>query len=71
MSTVYIYRGYYIRSKAVSTVVISFVEEHHSGAQIVSLGAGFDTTYFRLHSERKLSSCKYFEVYDRVGRHYK
>ena len=56
-------RGYYVRAKALSTVVTSFVQQNNSGCQVVSLGAGFDTTYFRLHTEGQLSSCKYFEVY--------
>ena len=55
-------RGYYVRAKAITTVVTSFVEQHQFITQILSLGAGFDTTYFRLHNEGRLSSCKYFEV---------
>jgi O-methyltransferase involved in polyketide biosynthesis len=42
-------RGYYARVAAVQTLVSQFLD-HVKGnkAQIVSLGAGFDTTYFRM-----------------------
>lgn len=32
--------------------------------QIISFGAGFDTSYFRLFAEGKLDHCKYFEVHE-------
>lgn len=56
-------RGYYIRAKAINCVVTTFIEHHPLGkTQVLSLGAGFDTTFFRLHNEGKLPSCRYFEV---------
>lgn len=30
--------------------------------QMISLGAGFDTTFFRMQTEGLLSKCKVFEV---------
>lgn len=62
-SPLYFYRGYYVRAKALSTVVTLFIEQYPSGCQVLSLGAGFDTAYFRLHTDGKVSSCKYFEVH--------
>ena len=56
-------RGYYIRAKAINCVITTFIEHHHAEkTQVVSLGAGFDSAYFRLHNEGKLHSCRYFEV---------
>ena len=43
-------RGYFVRMKAIDLVVSTFICEIVSSsckAQIVSLGAGFDTLYFR------------------------
>ena len=48
--------------KAVDHVVASFLEENSQNSQIVSLGAGFDTTYWRLQSKGLTASSKYFEV---------
>uniref|UniRef100_A0A8C4QQS5 tRNA wybutosine-synthesizing protein 4 n=2 Tax=Eptatretus burgeri TaxID=7764 RepID=A0A8C4QQS5_EPTBU len=57
-------RGYYVRSKAVDAVIRSFlaVTEDKSPRQILSLGAGFDSTYFRLKAEGLLSGVTMFEV---------
>lgn len=42
-------RGYYIRHKAVDTILTSFISTNPGALkQIVSLGAGFDTAFFRL-----------------------
>lgn len=59
------YRGYYIRAKAIEFVITGFLEECASlgsDAQIVSLGAGFDTLYFRFKDLLLRSKCKVFEV---------
>jgi tRNA wybutosine-synthesizing protein 4 len=54
-------RGYYIRMKAVQHIITSFLQEARNGSlaptpaaqpiQIVSLGAGYDTLYFRLRQQ--------------------
>jgi len=55
-------RGYYARVAAFDQAVEEFLElTSKSKPQIVSLGAGFDTTFFRLKSQNKHPS-KYFEV---------
>lgn len=43
-------RGYYIRMKAIEDVLHSFVKTS-GNKQIISLGAGFDTLYFRLYEQ--------------------
>ena len=63
-------RGNYARSMAMQTVVERFLtldSEDCKKRQIVSLGCGFDTLYFRLAAYRgdlleKLESFRYFEV---------
>uniref|UniRef100_UPI00358E4E08 tRNA wybutosine-synthesizing protein 4 isoform X2 n=1 Tax=Myxine glutinosa TaxID=7769 RepID=UPI00358E4E08 len=57
-------RGYYVRSKAVDTVIRSFlaITEDKSLRQVLSLGAGFDSTYFRLKAEGLLNGVTMFEV---------
>lgn len=40
-------RGYYARVAAIRASLASFLSSHH-GSQIVSFGAGFDSTYFML-----------------------
>ena len=40
-------RGYYIRTKAIDSLIRAFLLAEGS-KQIISVGAGFDTTYFRL-----------------------
>lgn len=49
-------RGYYIRAKAVDTVIRRFIAAvpPSTPLQIVSLGAGFDTLYFRLRTAELL-----------------
>ena len=45
-------RGYYIRHKVVDTILTSFVcTNNKTPKQIVSLGAGFDTAFFRLSQQ--------------------
>lgn len=48
-------RGYYVRMKAVETLVLSFLQTD-GPKQIVSIGAGFDTLYFRLRSNEMLKN---------------
>ena len=60
-------RGHYARSMAIQTVAERFltqVEGLPAARQIVSLGCGFDTLYFRLRSaSRATTDClRYFEV---------
>ncbi|XP_030643412.1 tRNA wybutosine-synthesizing protein 4 [Chanos chanos] len=57
-------RGYYVRWKAVDHCVKQFLVNTKSciRRQILSLGAGFDSLYFRLHSEGPLEGMVVFEV---------
>ncbi|XP_026888835.2 tRNA wybutosine-synthesizing protein 4 isoform X2 [Electrophorus electricus] len=57
-------RGYYVRWKAVDHCVKQFlhVTDSCSRRQILSLGAGFDSLYFRLHAEKALQRAVVFEV---------
>ncbi|XP_035689312.1 tRNA wybutosine-synthesizing protein 4-like [Branchiostoma floridae] len=56
-------RGYYIRAKAIDHVLKSFLSAHQGiKTQLVSLGAGFDSTYFRLKSEGLLENTVFYEV---------
>ncbi|XP_054713034.1 tRNA wybutosine-synthesizing protein 4-like [Uloborus diversus] len=60
-------RGYYVRFKAMEQVLKSWFLQIKSKAveanQIISLGAGFDTTYFRLRKHNELlTGTKYIEV---------
>ena len=57
-------RGYYIRCKAISAAVVNFIgqTDFDSTRQIISLGAGYDTTFFRLQKQGLMKNIKYFEV---------
>lgn len=57
-------RGYYVRWRAVDHCVRRFLEitAHCSKRQILSLGAGFDSLFFRLHSNGVLSRAVVLEV---------
>ncbi|XP_076857570.1 tRNA wybutosine-synthesizing protein 4 isoform X2 [Brachyhypopomus gauderio] len=57
-------RGYYVRWKAVDHCVKQFlhVTETCARRQILSLGAGFDSLYFRLHADKALERAIVFEV---------
>ncbi|XP_072179153.1 tRNA wybutosine-synthesizing protein 4-like [Diadema setosum] len=56
-------RGYFIRAKAIDDSLHKFLHTfHHRKNQIISLGAGFDSTYFRLHHEGALSSTSFYEI---------
>ena len=54
--------GYYIRAKAIDHTLRTFLKSTNSPCQIVSLGAGFDTSYFRLKKLGMLDDCKFVEV---------
>ncbi|XP_042282213.1 tRNA wybutosine-synthesizing protein 4 [Thunnus maccoyii] len=57
-------RGYYVRWRAVDHCVKRFLQitENCPVRQILSLGAGFDSLYFRLHAEGALDRAVVFEV---------
>ncbi|KAI9907546.1 hypothetical protein PsorP6_016223 [Peronosclerospora sorghi] len=61
-------RGYYARVAAVESLVRKFLtagantNETHAKKQVVILGAGLDTMYFRLKSSEALTTCEYFEL---------
>ncbi|KAM3861873.1 LOW QUALITY PROTEIN: tRNA wybutosine-synthesizing protein 4 [Diretmus argenteus] len=57
-------RGYYVRWRAVDHCVRRFLQvtENCSRRQILSLGAGFDSLYFRLHAEGVLDRAMVFEM---------
>ncbi|XP_063743083.1 tRNA wybutosine-synthesizing protein 4 isoform X2 [Eleginops maclovinus] len=57
-------RGYYVRWRAVDHCVKKFLQvtENCPKRQILSLGAGFDSAYFRLHAEEALDRAVVFEV---------
>lgn len=46
-----IHRGYYARVKGVETFIRKFLKKAGGDAQIINLGAGFDTLYWRLKDE--------------------
>lgn len=61
-------RGYYARSASIAFIVEKFIESHPEG-QVISLGAGYDTLYWRLKENNLLdcdgepkTSIKYVEV---------
>ncbi|XP_029314257.1 tRNA wybutosine-synthesizing protein 4 [Cottoperca gobio] len=57
-------RGYYVRWRAVDHCVRRFlhITEDCPKRQILSLGAGFDAAYFRLHADEALDRTVVFEV---------
>ncbi|XP_069052575.1 tRNA wybutosine-synthesizing protein 4 [Lepisosteus oculatus] len=57
-------RGYYVRWKAVDHCVREFLRGTAGSTrrQVLSLGAGFDSLYFRLHSAGALEGCVVFEL---------
>ncbi|XP_076350875.1 tRNA wybutosine-synthesizing protein 4-like isoform X6 [Tachypleus tridentatus] len=57
-------RGYYIRAKAMERMFHQFLQTLFGFPvkQIISLGAGFDTSYFRLKSEKFLCDSTFIEV---------
>ncbi|XP_077392578.1 tRNA wybutosine-synthesizing protein 4 isoform X1 [Festucalex cinctus] len=57
-------RGYYVRWRAVEYCVRTFLQvtQHCAKRQILSLGAGFDSLYFRLYGDAALNKAVVFEV---------
>uniref|UniRef100_A0A7N9AWE5 tRNA wybutosine-synthesizing protein 4 n=1 Tax=Mastacembelus armatus TaxID=205130 RepID=A0A7N9AWE5_9TELE len=57
-------RGYYVRWRAVDHCVRRFlhITENCPKRQVLSLGAGFDSLYFRLHADGALDRAVVFEV---------
>ncbi|XP_051878135.1 leucine carboxyl methyltransferase 1 isoform X1 [Pristis pectinata] len=54
-------RGYYARVKAVNLLLDAFVKKTNCNCQVINLGAGLDTTFWRLKDQNMLPK-KYFEV---------
>ncbi|XP_065535107.1 tRNA wybutosine-synthesizing protein 4 isoform X1 [Lathamus discolor] len=59
-----VHRGYYIRARAVDHCVQDFLlkTQSHPRTQILSLGAGFDSLYFRLKDRGLLHHTMVYEV---------
>ncbi|XP_059175408.1 tRNA wybutosine-synthesizing protein 4-like [Physella acuta] len=59
-----IHRGYYIRAVAFDRIVKNFLEVFgkDSRKQIISLGCGFDSTYFRLKASGHLKNTIFCEI---------
>ncbi|KAE8912553.1 hypothetical protein PF005_g11991 [Phytophthora fragariae] len=55
-------RGYYARVAAVESLVRKFLGAAPQNTQLVILGAGLDTMFFRLKSAELLATCEYFEL---------
>lgn len=55
-------RGYYARVAAIETLVRKFLGTEQQRKQVVILGAGLDTIFFRLQSSGVLVNCEYFEL---------
>ncbi|DAZ94559.1 TPA: hypothetical protein N0F65_004175 [Lagenidium giganteum] len=55
-------RGYYARVAAIETIVLRFLQQSDAKKQVVVLGAGLDTMYFRLRQREALANCEYFEL---------
>ncbi|CAH0473602.1 unnamed protein product [Peronospora belbahrii] len=57
-------RGYYARVTAIESLVRKFLgaEDVKGKKQVVILGAGLDTMFFRLKSNEMLANCEYFEL---------
>ncbi|XP_029433442.1 leucine carboxyl methyltransferase 1 [Rhinatrema bivittatum] len=54
-------RGYYARVQAVNQLLDAFLERTECNCQVINVGAGLDTTFWRLKDENRLPR-KYFEV---------
>lgn len=56
-------RGYYARVAAVETLVTKFLAaDTPTKKQVVILGAGLDTMFYRLKEAGQLQQCEYFEL---------
>uniref|UniRef100_A0A674MEG0 Leucine carboxyl methyltransferase 1 n=1 Tax=Takifugu rubripes TaxID=31033 RepID=A0A674MEG0_TAKRU len=54
-------RGYYARVKGVNHLLDAFIRNSECNCQVINLGAGLDTTFWRLKDENLLPK-KFFEV---------
>uniref|UniRef100_A0A4W3H639 Leucine carboxyl methyltransferase 1 n=1 Tax=Callorhinchus milii TaxID=7868 RepID=A0A4W3H639_CALMI len=54
-------RGYYARVKGVNLLLDAFIKKTSCNCQVINVGAGLDTTFWRLKDENLLPK-KYFEV---------
>ncbi|KAL8560391.1 hypothetical protein ACOMHN_006122 [Nucella lapillus] len=56
-------RGYYVRAVSIDQVLKQFLAKYQGcKKQIVSLGAGFDSAYFRLKADGLLQDTSFFEI---------
>ena len=60
--THYTFRGYYIRATAIDYILNKFLSSTSSKKQILSLGAGFDSAYFRLKSDERIDDVVFCEI---------
>lgn len=58
----FFFRGYYIRAKLIDHVIKGFLNQIPLKNQIVNLGAGFDSTFFRLKEQFLLENTFFIEV---------
>ncbi|XP_064387765.1 tRNA wybutosine-synthesizing protein 4-like isoform X2 [Halichondria panicea] len=58
------FKGYYIRVKAINSLVSEFLNKQSCSlrTQIISLGAGFDTLFFRFRDKFAASNCQVVEI---------
>ncbi|RZF40746.1 hypothetical protein LSTR_LSTR013416, partial [Laodelphax striatellus] len=54
--------GYYVRAAVIDSVLKDFVHSLSGAVQIVSFGAGFDTSFFRLSDYPTKCSFAYYEI---------
>ncbi|KAL5007139.1 hypothetical protein ScPMuIL_015945 [Solemya velum] len=55
-------RGYFIRAATIEFIVRRFIQQTCGNKQIISLGAGFDSQFFRLQSSNILKDTVYYEI---------
>lgn len=55
-------RGYYYRTAAISHVVHSFCNREGPTAQVVNIGAGYDTLFWRMSADSTVNFARFVEV---------
>lgn len=55
-------RGYYARVQGMKMLLDQFLELTGRNCQVVNIGAGFDTMFWRLHADKMFPTQGYFEV---------
>ena len=55
-------RGYYLRHVSMKSVIDTFLTKTGCNCQIISLGAGFDTTFRKWKEQNRVPNYGYFEV---------